>query len=115
MRRAIFLLCSALLAAGQASAMRAHEFLDEQRGPVTLASDHLTLSINAEPPLDTAAVITPDSDAQLAARVGAGRAGAARQPRTGTVRLGDAGLRGADAVVDAAQAGRLRLRHPQLS
>jgi len=65
MRRAIFLLCSALLAAGQASAMRAHEFLDEQRGPVTLASDHLTLSIKAEPPLDTAAVITPDSDAQL--------------------------------------------------
>lgn len=65
MRRAIFLLCGTLLAAGQASAMRARDYLDEHRGPVTLASDHLTLSINAEPPLDTAAVITLASDEQL--------------------------------------------------
>jgi hypothetical protein len=65
MRRAIFLLGGALLAAGQASAMRAHDYLDEQRGPVTLASDHFTLSINLEPPLDTAAVLAPASDEQL--------------------------------------------------
>lgn len=65
MRRAIFLLCGALLAAGQASAMRAHDYLDEHRGPVTLASDHFTLSINAAPTLDTAALITPASDDQL--------------------------------------------------
>lgn len=65
MRRAIFLLGGALLAAGQASAMRVHDYLDEQRGPVTLASDHFTLGITTQPTLDTAAMLTPASDAQL--------------------------------------------------
>lgn len=68
MRRLAFLLCCALLAAGPASAMRAHDYLDEQRGPVTLPSDRSTPSLNGEKPLDTAAVVTGTSDAQLHAQ-----------------------------------------------
>jgi len=65
MRRLGWLLCGALLAAGPASAMRAHDYLDEQRGPVTLPADRATTSIDLEQPLDTAAVVTAGSDAQL--------------------------------------------------
>lgn len=68
MRRLAFLLCGALLAAGPASAMRAHDYLDEQRGPVTLPADHAAPSLTLLRPLDTAAVVTARSDAQLHAQ-----------------------------------------------
>ena len=68
MRRLASVLCGALLAAGPASAMRAHDYLDEHRGPVTLPSDRSVPSLNVEKPLDIAAVVTGTSDAQLHAQ-----------------------------------------------
>jgi hypothetical protein len=65
MRRLAMLLCGALLAAGPASAMRAHDYIDEQRGPVTLPAEQAAPSLNIERPLDTAAVVSSASDAQL--------------------------------------------------
>ncbi|NYE63473.1 hypothetical protein FHW58_004703 [Duganella sp. 1224] len=61
----VFALVAALLNAGPAAAMRARDYLDDQRGPVTLRFDRPTPSIDITPPLDTAAVLTPAGDAQL--------------------------------------------------
>ncbi len=65
MRRIALLWCSALLLVGPASAMRAHDYLDEQRGPVTLRTDRVTPSMELTQPIDTAGVLTPVSDEQL--------------------------------------------------
>jgi hypothetical protein len=66
--RSTLLLCGALLTAGQACAMRAHEFIDaDQRAPVTLASDRNIAAITLEPALDTAAVLTPAPEQALPA------------------------------------------------
>lgn len=64
-RLTALVLLSAVLGAGPASAMRAHDYLDaDQRGPVTLPAERPTVAITVA---DTSATpATPAADAQLA-------------------------------------------------